>query len=334
MNQNPKVSILVPVYGVEKFIERCAISLFEQTFEDIEYVFVNDCTPDKSIDILKEVLEKYPDRKAQVKIINHEVNKGLAGARNTGVENANGDYILHVDSDDYLEVNAIELLYKKAISDNADIVVCDYIFEWSNYKEIFNINVGDDNVKFIQCILSSKLMIGVVNKLIRKTLYTENNIKAIEGINLGEDLMTIPKLIYYSKKVFKLNSALYHYSQINPNSYTTQKLSKNNIDNLIFVLNDLTSFFENKPDNYIYNEALLQGKLRKKMDMLFFVDKEYLVELNALFPETDNLKDINFLLSRDKISYPLLKRNYIGLFLIYRNIYKILFNIKNNLVKK
>ena len=206
MNQNPKVSILVPVYGVEKFIERCAISLFEQTFEDIEYVFVNDCTPDKSIDILKEVLEKYPDRKAQVKIINHEVNKGLAGARNTGVENANGDYILHVDSDDYLEVNAIELLYKKAISDNADIVVCDYIFEWSNYKEIFNINVGDDNVKFIQCILSSKLMIGVVNKLIRKTLYTENNIKAIEGINLGEDLMTIPKLIYYSKKVFKLNS--------------------------------------------------------------------------------------------------------------------------------
>lgn len=334
MNQNPKVSILVPVYGVEKFIERCAISLFEQTFEDIEYVFVNDCTPDKSIDILKEVLEKYPDRKAQVKIINHEVNKGLAGARNTGVENANGDYILHVDSDDYLELNAIELLYKKAISDNADIVVCDFYTDFSNYLLLQNQGVNESKTIFLQLLLSVKILAPIWNKLIKRCLYIDNNLKAKTGVNLGEDYMIIPKLTYYAKQISKVNLPLYYYSQVNSDSYTNQKLSKNNIENIIFVLNDLTNFFENKSDSSVYNEALLKGKLRKKMDLLFFADKEYITELNDLFPETDNLKDINFLLSRDKISYPLLKRNYIGLFLIYRNIYKILFNIKNNLVKK
>lgn len=97
-----KVSILVPIYGVEQYIERCAKSLFEQTYSEIEYVFVNDCTKDDSIGVLNRVLEKFPQRKLQVRIINHEKNKGLGAARRTAILNANGDYILHVDSDDYI----------------------------------------------------------------------------------------------------------------------------------------------------------------------------------------------------------------------------------------
>ena len=104
------ISILVPIYSVEQYIERCAKSLFEQTYTDIEYIFVNDCSPDRSIDILKETILKYPKRKNYVKIINHDVNRGLSAARNTAVENAIGDFILHVDSDDYLEMDAIEKL--------------------------------------------------------------------------------------------------------------------------------------------------------------------------------------------------------------------------------
>ncbi|MEG0697951.1 MAG: glycosyltransferase [Algoriella sp.] len=127
---NPKVSILVPIYKVENFIECCATSLFEQNFEHIEYIFVNDKSPDRSIELLKGVIEKYPHRKANVKIIDHQENKGLAGARNTGVENATGEYILHVDSDDYLDLNAIDLLYTKAVETNSDIVTCNYVLEW------------------------------------------------------------------------------------------------------------------------------------------------------------------------------------------------------------
>lgn len=334
MNINTKVSILVPIYGVEKFIERCAISLFDQTFQDIEYIFVNDCTPDESIDVLKNTLERYPHRKAQVKIINHKVNSGIAETRNTLLDNATGDYILFVDSDDYLEINAVELLYYKAMLERSEIVVCDFyeVFETDlvESKQI----VEEHKNNFLKSIISVQTLVPFWNKLIKRELFTKHNIRAKKGFNYGEDYLVMTKIIYFATRISKVDKSLYYYSQTNNNSYTSQKLSKKHTDSIIFALNNLTLFFKDKEDNALYENALIQGKLRKKMDMLFFADKKYIKELNALFPETNDLKDKTFLLSRDKISYPLLKRNYIGLFLLYRNIYKLLFNIKSNLAKK
>lgn len=90
-----KISIIVPVYGVEKYIERCARSLFEQTLREIEYIFVNDGTKDRSIDVLKSVLKDYPDRISHVKILEHEINRGLPKARQTGISASTGDYLIH-----------------------------------------------------------------------------------------------------------------------------------------------------------------------------------------------------------------------------------------------
>lgn len=334
MNQNPKVSILVPVYGVEKFIERCAISLFEQTFEDIEYIFVNDCTPDKSIYILNKVLNKYPNRKEQVKIIDHEVNSGVSAVRNTLIDNAKGDYILFVDSDDYLALDAIQLLYGKIIQEKADIVVCDF-YEVFKTDLVESIQIIEDHKHdFLKSTISVQTLVPFWNKLIKRELFTKYNIRAKKGFNYGEDYLIMPKIIYYANKISKLDKTLYYYSQINSNSYTSQELSKKHIDSIVFVLNDLTDFFKNKPDYSLFRDALLQGKLRKKMDLLFFADREYLHEINNLFIETETLKDKRFLLSRDKISYPLLKCRYINLFLVYRYIYKILFDIKKRLEKR
>ena len=102
-----KVSICVPVYGAEKFMEKCARSLFEQTYHNIEYVFVNDCTPDRSIEVIRQVLLDYPQRQASVKIVEHEHNRGLSASRHTAVLHATGDYFLHFDDDDYMETDAI-----------------------------------------------------------------------------------------------------------------------------------------------------------------------------------------------------------------------------------
>ena len=112
-----KVSILVPVYGVERYIENCAVTLFEQTYENIEYVFVNDSTKDRSMEILHEVMERYPLRRDNVHIITHEVNRGLGAARKTALLNATGDFVMHVDSDDSLSLDAVEMLVDKAIQD-------------------------------------------------------------------------------------------------------------------------------------------------------------------------------------------------------------------------
>ena len=98
MQKQPFVSVIVPIYGVEKYIERCARSLLEQTIENIEYIFVNDCTKDNSIAILESVIKEYPHREHQVRIIHHGTNKGLPQARKTGLLNAHGEYIAHCDN--------------------------------------------------------------------------------------------------------------------------------------------------------------------------------------------------------------------------------------------
>ena len=108
---NSKVSIVVPVYGVEKYIERCARSLFTQTFGDIEYIFVNDCTKDSSMQVLEFVMKDYPAR--NVRIINKEKNEGLPQARKTGVLASTGDFIMHIDSDDWVEHDIVEKLYAR-----------------------------------------------------------------------------------------------------------------------------------------------------------------------------------------------------------------------------
>ena len=105
---HPLISICVPVYGVEKYIERCAVSLFEQTYENIEYIFVNDQTKDKSWEILLGVIERYPMRKSQVKLSTHDKNRGLAAVRNTAANLASGRFIIWVDAEDYVETNIVQ----------------------------------------------------------------------------------------------------------------------------------------------------------------------------------------------------------------------------------
>ena len=322
----PKVSILVPVYNVEKYIERCAISLFEQTFDDIEYVFVNDCTPDNSIEILQTILERYPNRASHIKIIHHEINKGLAGARNTAVKNAAGDYILHVDSDDYIELNAIEELYKTAINDNADIVVFDFFLEWGSTKKLVVQNWDEDKFIFINKILSVDAMPSVWNKFFKRSLYYENNIQVQEGINFGEDFVTTPKLIYHSKKISKVSNPFYHYIQTNTSSYT-KSFNKKSIDNIICSLENLTKFFKSKTDYNKFQESLLISKLRKKIEFVFNSDVDYWDELFFVFPEVNELNDLNFLTIRERIIYFFITNNSKFGLKIYKKFYNIAFQI-------
>ena len=114
-----KVSIIIPVYNVSKYIERCLKSALDQTWKDLEIILVDDCTPDDSMDIARSVLET-SSRSNMVTILKHEKNRGLSAARNTGIRQAKGDYLYFLDSDDYLPVNSIELLADAAIRHNVE----------------------------------------------------------------------------------------------------------------------------------------------------------------------------------------------------------------------
>lgn len=327
----PKVSILVPVYGVAQFIERCAVSLFEQTFVDIEYIFINDCTPDNSITILEHVITRYPHRKPRVRIVQHKNNRGLAAARNTGVQNATGEYILHVDSDDYLEVNMVELLYNKAIEEDADLVFCDYILDFKNSSKKVEQVWDSDKQEFIKRILSASSAPSIWNKLSKKSLYTDYGIQAIEGINLGEDFLVVPKLLYHSKKVAKVSEFLYHYNLTNPNSYT-KNFSKKNINDVLLVLEQLENFFEEKLDYTLYRESLLKGKIRKKIELILNSESKYWKQLMNIFPETKKIENFSFLTSGEKISYFFIKHNYKrGLWFYRRYVWINILYLKNKI---
>src|SRR5574344_1072078 len=149
------VSLLIPVYNVEKFIKKCIESLFCQTYDNIEYVFVNDCTKDESMSIIHDIIEKYSIEKSRVTIVNHNENKGISITRNDCLHYAKGDYILFIDSDDWIDCDMIEILINKANEDQADIVGCGYIEEFEDQSVVYLQDYPSDYFKILCFVVNS-----------------------------------------------------------------------------------------------------------------------------------------------------------------------------------
>ena len=177
MQSTPEVSVIIPIYKVEKYIERNVRSLMEQTLGNMEFVFVDDCSPDNSVSILMKTLKYYPSRKNQVKIIHHEKNMGLPSARVTGFLNSTGRYIAHCDSDDWVDANMYMAMLEAANKYDADVVSCDFFMAFPDHTDIYKSNHWEaDNKKNLQLYISSlwtvlwKLLISrkVYDRLIEK----------------------------------------------------------------------------------------------------------------------------------------------------------------------
>ena len=208
-----KISILVPVYGVSKYIETCAVSLFEQTYQELEYVFVDDCTPDDSMEILLRVLERYPHRKAQVRILRHDHNRGLGAARSTGVAAATGEYLFFADSDDSLATDAIEKLVARQQQTNADIVdgTIRLIHDDGSLGEKLPLLEYDTQTMLRLMLAQNTVSHNIWGRLIRHDLLTVNNIDFVEGVNMAEDYCTMTRLMYAATSRACLNDIVYYY---------------------------------------------------------------------------------------------------------------------------
>lgn len=247
-NKWPKVSILVPIYGTERYIARCAESLFQQSYENIEYIFVDDCTKDNSIDVLKSVVKRYPKRETSVKIVRHDSNRGLAAARISALANSTGEYVLHVDSDDFLPVEAVAILVGAAIDGNFDIVGGSFqIYTKGKFGEVVP-PVVKRRKTYIKCLISRLGIMynNIWGNLIRKELYLRNNINAIEGVNFAEDYSVLPKLIYYGRRT-AITDVIYYYNVDNAGSYT-HNISDSAMISGIQARTEIYSFFCNKKE--------------------------------------------------------------------------------------
>jgi glycosyltransferase involved in cell wall biosynthesis len=278
--EQPLVAILVPVYHVEDYIERCARSVFEQTYNNLEFIFVDDGSDDLSMDILNRVSSYYPKRLEHVRIIRHHQNKGLAAARNTAVSACRGEFVFHVDSDDWVETNAVELLVKKQQETDADIVTAEAI-DIDNGKKKKHLSGGWnlDKEALLVGLLTYQISTVLWRRLIRKRLYTDNNISCDEHGSGGEDFQVLPRLVYYANKVSGIEDCIYYYNKSNQRSITNS--AKNNL------------------------EIQIQGLASVKVIVSFFSDKEqYLSKIVAgMDVKNIHFRLVNNAVYRNKMGY-------------------------------
>jgi glycosyltransferase involved in cell wall biosynthesis len=257
-----KVSVLVPIYGVEKYIGQCAKTLFAQTYNNIEYVFVDDCTPDNSIEVLQQVLVQYPQRKNQVRIIRHEHNRGLGAARKTAFEAATGDFVVNVDSDDYLALDGLEKLVKNQQQTGADIVSSAYC---SHYEDGQIVRRSEPNISRAASLklmlIQNTLLPHIWARLIRRTLYIEHGISSLEGINMAEDMALTPRLIHAARSISYIDDVTYYYRDDSLASTFTNHLSEKHVESYLKANQVLWQYFRNNDESREFLTAFQIGML-------------------------------------------------------------------------
>ena len=306
----PKVSVIVPVYGVEKYIERCARSLFEQTLDDIEYLFIDDCSPDRSIEILHKVLEEYPQRKPQVVIHRMDMNSGQAAVRKWGTQNVTGEYVIHCDSDDWVDTDMYRAMYEKAENDVADVVLCGFVR--SDGERVFSkqdvafIDNGGDKKLLIQSLLMGRDLSSLCNKLVKTSLLHKENF-CYPNNNMWEDFVYSFQIFIYANKISVLDKYCYYYYH-NVESISGQM----SIDNIIMrsdqIKENVQIIERIAVDNGIfedYSKFFVALKFKAKSEMLPIVSsykywKKWLCTFSEINTEVLFVKTISW---RGKISY-------------------------------
>ena len=289
----PKVSVIIPVYGAENYIEKCARSLFEQTLSEIEYIFIDDCTPDGSIEILGKIICEYDQRLISenkiVKIVRMPTNSGPFAVRKKGIELSTGDYIIHCDSDDWVDIDMLRSMYEKAVSTVADMVICDYVtINVDGHRERHKGVLSCSRDEIFLNMLQAKISWSMCNKLINRKLY-DNNIIFPTYTN-GEDMVVISQLVYYAKKIEYISKPYYFYYK-NRFSITRNVSEPATFNRFIQGVNNVIvvqDFFSTRLRGRLYRDAIDNMKfiqLRLLEPLLRINKKKYHVFWKTTFPE-------------------------------------------------
>ncbi len=227
----PKVSVIVPVYNTSKYLHQCLDCLAVQTLQDIEFIIVDDGSTDNS----GIICDAYSKKDFRFKVI-HQSNGGLAAARETGLKNAVGDFIIVCDSDDWAEPTMYEMLYNKIISTDADIVTCGFFTEYDNGKQSSDYTIFQETNGIVE---NDDLLARGAGwswvKLIKRSLFEKANIHYEPGINLSEDSLIVYKLMKNNPKVVQIDQPLYHYRRVFGGVSYTNNLSMKHIHQLDFT---------------------------------------------------------------------------------------------------
>ena len=221
---NPFVSIIVPVFNADKYLEQCILSILHQNLKEIEVIAVNDGSTDNSA----EILDKIAQQDSRL-CVYHCANKGVSAARNFGINKAKGTYLGFVDADDWIEPDMYEKMYKAVVNNNSDWVICNISIHEANQAERSRLKMVNGSVlidesrpKFIENLMRFDYDFANWNKLFSAKLIQRNGIRFNEGMYLWEDLLFNLSYLQYVQKITFLDEALYHY-RVLPSSLTNNK---------------------------------------------------------------------------------------------------------------
>ena len=305
-SRNVLVSILMPVYNVENLLERTLNSIFTQTYSNIEYVFVNDGSTDHSLIVLQTIIEKHQIDHNRYIIINHSENKGIAITRQDCISFAKGDYVFFVDSDDWIEPDAVSSMVDASNNGEVDIIGCDYSKDFiagkvTYHRENYGKSCRENMIKCLNYDIATVLW----KLLIRRKLF--ENIAITPGLNIGEDYIISVKLFYHAKSFSHLRRSVYHYVQYNQNRLSFQ--ISNSINDHIRCVKEVESFLHEKG---LYDSLVLHKlNLRKFNIKSNFLTKQLLdyKSYKTTFPEADGMWRFMGYSKKEKLKFWLVEHN-------------------------
>ena len=310
----PKISIIVPIYKAEAYLHRCLDSILAQTFTDFEVLLVDDGSPDKS----GEICDLYALRDSRVRVI-HKDNGGVSSARQCGIDNALGEYIIHADPDDWIESNMLEDLYLKAVDEDADMVICDYFvnYIYSNEEKYHNQTPTALNNETVLSDLFQHLHGSCWNKLIRRKCFEIFHIKFPEGISYCEDLYVHASLLLHPIKIAHLPKAYYHYVQDNNANSLVKKYNIDTYNHDFKLVASFNKLLSNSKVAIKVKEWGVELIVSRAYRSRVFTSKQFKTHLGSYASDILHIKTIPFY---KRLIYYMSCKGYYGLVLSLQDI--------------
>lgn len=275
---SPEVSIIIPVYNTEQYLPHCIDSLLSQAFTDFELLLIDDGSKDCS----GQICDEYAAKDSRVRVF-HKENGGVSSARNLGLRNAQGEWIIFIDSDDWISESMLHDMHEKATSENSDIVYCDLKTVFNEHTEILHIAKYDsDKVNMLNNFIKSTFG-SVVGMLAKRRLYESNQVRFPIGVKFCEDFYVAVRLMLFSEKICYIPTAYYCYNRQNETS-ASYSFTQAHSDSVQWVFMDTIDLFQKEGIYTEYAESLSWRLLKCKQDLV--LDKSTYGKFLSMHPDS------------------------------------------------
>ena len=274
------ISIIVPVYNTEKYLDQCIQSVLVQTYTNWELLLIND----GSTDLSGTICDQYATKDRRIRVF-HKENGGVSSARNVGLDNARGKWIMFIDADDWVEPSMLKELRTVALDNNADYVYCDLLFDYGKYQKYYSAPtyISEHSIMLKNFIKSTWTVIW--NSLVKAEIYSKQNLRFSQDYTYCEDFLFAVKTMFYAHKIAYAPKAYYHYNQLNAAS-CMRNLNSTKMRHEQSAYMDAIAFFKEQHVYDLYTQEMGWRILKSKQEWVLDIDAHQ--EFLKLFPDSHN----------------------------------------------